>query len=642
MKRLALAIIALLAAVVVVALAPSTVWAVDGEASIDHVEATDDGLRVLVSVPGEAEVDLSGVSGTLNGDPLDATATSTDADATVRRTTVLAIDTSASMARNGRFDAAKSAALTFLDTVPDDVLVGIVTFDGTVRVALEPTVDRGEARAVIGGLALAKGTLLYDGVRAAVELAGLEGQRSILVLSDGADTGDTPLGDVTAEIADTATLVDVVSLDQANKPKAVAALTDLAEAGNGQVIESSGAALADAFAAEAEVLARQVLVTAPLPAGFDAEEATVTITLPSSGGELVASAFARILDAPDDSDTGPTVAPVNPDDGWQAPGWALYLGIAVFGAGLLTVTMLLVPAKPQPMSIAERVTAYARSTGHAPQETEKTAGEPVLDQAKAAAAGVLDRNKGLEEKMAGRLAAAGSGFKPSEWLLLHVGVVVAATLLGLIVGGGNLIVGLLFLALGIVVPRLYLSFQAGRRRKAFNQSLPDTLQLMSGSLAAGLSLAQSVDTVVSEGPEPIASEFKRVLVENRIGVSLEDAFEGVAQRFDSKDFAWVVMAIRIQRQVGGNLAELMNTVAATMREREYLRRQVATLAAEGKLSAIILSALPPGVFLFVNLTQPTYMVPLYTDPLGLAILVGAVAWLGVGIFWMTRMVKVEV
>ncbi len=146
-----------------------------------------------------------------------------------------------------------------------------------------------------------------------------------------------------------------------------------------------------------------------------------------------------------------------------------------------------------------------------------------------------------------------------------------------------------------MVPWIYLGFKRKRRRKAFNSCLPDTLQLMSGSLSAGLSLAQSVDTVVREGTEPISSEYKRVLIETRLGVGLEDALEGVAERYDSKDFHWVVMAINIQRQVGGNLAELLDTVAATMREREYMRRQVAALAAEGKLSAWVLGRPAAGL-----------------------------------------------
>ena len=165
---------------------------------------------------------------------------------------------------------------------------------------------------------------------------------------------------------------------------------------------------------------------------------------------------------------------------------------------------------------------------------------------------------------------------------------------------------------------------------------------MSGSLAAGLSLAQSVDTIVREGQEPISSEFRRVLIETRLGISLDDALEGVAQRFDSKDFAWVVMAIRIQRQVGGNLAELLDTVAATMREREYMRRQVSALAAEGKLSAFVLGGLPPGFMIYLLLTKPEYVMPMFTEPVGWVMLAGAGLILSVGIFWMSRLIKVEV
>jgi tight adherence protein B len=463
----------------------------------------------------------------------------------------------------------------------------------------------------------------------------------VLVLSDGADTGRaTRLADVTAAIDETATLVDVVSLDRKGPARAAAALEDLAAAGQGRVIVASGDELAATFASEAEVLADQVLVTAPLPPGFDAAEANVEITLSTTSGELVARAFARIQDAPAEDVAAPP-APVDRDAGWQAPEWALYAGIGVFGLGLLAAAVLLVPGKPQPMSIADRVTAYSRATGGTHAE-HKPATEPVLDQAKAAAAGVLERNKGLEEKMAVRLAAAGSRLKPSEWLLLQVAAAIVATLLGLLISGGSVLIGVLFLVAGIVAPRVYLRFKATRRRKAFNSVLPDTLQLMAGSLSAGLSLAQAVDTITREGQEPIAEEFKRVLVESRIGVPIEDAFEGVATRFGSKDFAWVVMAIRIQREVGGNLAELLNTVAATMRERQYLRRQVNALAAEGKLSALILSGLPPGVFLFVLTTNRRYVEPLYTEPLGIAILVGASFWLAVGVFWMSRLIRVEV
>jgi tight adherence protein B len=116
----------------------------------------------------------------------------------------------------------------------------------------------------------------------------------------------------------------------------------------------------------------------------------------------------------------------------------------------------------------------------------------------------------------------------------------------------------------------------------------------------------------------------------------------VADRFQSKDFEWVVMAINIQRQVGGNLAELLNTVAATIREREYMRRQVAALAAEGKLSAMVLGGLPPAFMLYLLVANHAYVIVLFTRPLGIAMLIGGAFWLGVGVFWMSRIIKVEV
>ncbi|MFC6345068.1 type II secretion system F family protein, partial [Nocardioides hankookensis] len=222
------------------------------------------------------------------------------------------------------------------------------------------------------------------------------------------------------------------------------------------------------------------------------------------------------------------------------------------------------------------------------------------------------------------------------------GIAAASTLLGLLLTGGSVLVGVIGLAVGVLGPWIYLGRRRAKRRKAFNAALPDALQLMSGALEAGLSLPQAADTIVKEGIEPISSEFRRALVETRLGVDLEDALEGVAERLESEDLGWVVMAIRIQRPIGGNLAELLGTVAATMREREYMRRQVAALAAEGKLSAWVLGGLPPAFLLYLLVTNRDYVMPLFTTPMGLAMLAGAGTLLAVGVFWMSKMVKVEV
>jgi tight adherence protein B len=125
-------------------------------------------------------------------------------------------------------------------------------------------------------------------------------------------------------------------------------------------------------------------------------------------------------------------------------------------------------------------------------------------------------------------------------------------------------------------------------------------------------------------------------------VDIEDALEGVADRMTSEDFRWVVMAIRIQREVGGNLAELLTTVAATLRERDYLRRQVKVLSAEGRLSAWIIGCLPIAFVFYLALTNAGYLRPLYTEPLGLLMSAAGVVMLAMGGFWLSKMTKVEV
>ncbi|WP_151082734.1 type II secretion system F family protein [Nocardioides cynanchi] len=326
--------------------------------------------------------------------------------------------------------------------------------------------------------------------------------------------------------------------------------------------------------------------------------------------------------------------------------WMMYAGIGAVGLGLLGLLVLMVPFERK-LSTEERVQQYAARAGSgapasAPVTVTSRPQESALQTAKDVAATALSHNVGLEQKIARRLDAAGSQIRPAEWLMLHAAVFIGVSVLGLIIGGGNLIVGLIFMGIGALGPSMYLRRRARRRKKRFESALPDTLQLMSGSLAAGLSLAQSVDTIVREANEPIASEFKRVLVETRLGLSLEDALQGIADRFQSEDFDWVVMAINIQRQVGGNLAELLNTVAGTMREREYIRRQVAALAAEGKLSAYVLGGLPPGFMLYLLLANRPYVIVLFQRPLGWLMIGAGVVILSVGVFWMSRIVKVEV
>ena len=148
---------------------------------------------------------------------------------------------------------------------------------------------------------------------------------------------------------------------------------------------------------------------------------------------------------------------------------------------------------------------------------------------------------------------------------------------------------------------------AGRRRTAFADQLDDSLQLIASSLRAGHSLLQALASVAREAEEPTSEEFARIINETRVGRQLSDSLDETAARMESDDFTWVTQAIAINREVGGNLAEVLDGVANTIRERNQIRGQVKALSAEGKLSAYVLMALPFGIVGFLMFANPDYM-----------------------------------
>lgn len=645
MKRQAARLLAATAVVALGILLPGGAGYAATGSQIDHSEQTDGNLRLLVSVDGTDEVDLDSVQVKIGGYEAEATAEPAASSSEVARTTVLAIDTSKSMAGK-RISEARKAALTYLETVPANVQVGIVTFDNDVVVRQVPSLDRAKSREVINGLTLRLNTALYAGVKGAITATGkASGQRQILVLSDGKDNTGTDLKPVVTAIRASGVKVDVVSLEQG--AEAPAPLNEMADAGHGQVIAAADpAALTEAFTSEADTLARQVLVTATVPSGISGNDATVEVTLQAGGTSHTASAFVAVR-SPAAPASNVAVAGAKKPVSIAQP--LMYAAVVAIGIGLIGVVWVAIGGKPveAKVALADQMDIYtatepagsraARNQIRAQQEASLS----LADQARQAAANVLSSNEGMENKIALRLEGAGMALKSSEWLLMHVAIAFISGLFGALITGGNPFALILFFIVGAIGPWIYLGMKRSKRLKAFGAGLADTLQLMSGSLSAGLSLAQSMDTIVREGTEPITSEFKRAIVESRLGVPLEDALEGVADRMGSRDFKWVVMAIRIQREVGGNLAELLLNVAETLREREFLRRHVRALSAEGRLSCWILGGLPPGFLVYLTLAKPDYVHPMYTTPIGWMMCIAMAVLLTVGIFWMTKVAKVD-
>ncbi len=250
------------------------------------------------------------------------------------------------------------------------------------------------------------------------------------------------------------------------------------------------------------------------------------------------------------------------------------------------------------------------------------------------------RNSGA--KIAMNLDRAGLELKPQEWMAIRLSAVAVLTALTLLMTGSLLLAVPIGFLLAWLPTALFLRVKTAKRCAAFADQLPDVLQLVASSLRSGFSLSQGLDSVVSEGSQPVAPEISRALAEARLGIDLEDALDKVAERMRCTDLSWVVMAIRISRQVGGNLAEVLSTTVHTMRERAQMKRQVRALSAEGRLSAYVLVALPVGVGLWLFAIRREYVRPLYTTGPGIVMLSIALIGIAIGGWWLSRIVKVEV
>jgi tight adherence protein B len=248
-------------------------------------------------------------------------------------------------------------------------------------------------------------------------------------------------------------------------------------------------------------------------------------------------------------------------------------------------------------------------------------------------AGLLAKTELLLESADVPLRAAELLFyTPAFALLLFLLLAVVAGPLAGLIGAGAV----------LVAPVAYLNYRVRGRRQRFERQLPDTLTLLASSLRAGFSFMQGLEAVAQEIADPMRKELQRVFTEVRLGRPVEDALGDAADRMESNDLRWTVMAIRIQREVGGNLAVLLDTVSDTMIKRERVRRELRALTAEGRLSAIVLSLVSPILALAIWLIQPSYLQPLLHDFLGIVGLIFAVVMSIVGWFWLRRIVDIEV
>jgi tight adherence protein B len=250
-------------------------------------------------------------------------------------------------------------------------------------------------------------------------------------------------------------------------------------------------------------------------------------------------------------------------------------------------------------------------------------------------------SRGFSDRLDAELEAAGVSLRSGEFVVastvgcLVFGVLAAALL-------GSWLLALVIAGIGGAFPTFLLRTALTKRADTLREQLPDVLTIMASSLRAGHSFLQSLDTVAKEIAQPAASEFQRVVAEIRLGRPVEDALESLAERVGSADFKWAVLAVNIQREVGGNLAEILDTVADTLRERAMLRRQIKVLTAEGRLSAWVLALLPFAIALYMYAVNPKYIGVLFESVYGIIMIVVALVLLALGILWMRKIVNIDV
>ena len=548
--------------------------------------------------------------------------------------TVLVVDTSGSM--KPRIEEAKAAARSFVAAKAPNEWIAIVSFSNQAALRSDFTQDGGALTAAINSLDATGETALWDGLTTGAQLFDKhpEYQPNIVLLSDGADTVSSAneAGAVAVLKQKHAAVFAVAMASPEFKPEALQGL--VAGSGGSLLSSTDPRELSAQFAKVRQAIENQFEVV------YKSAGTGGPLTVALSVGNLSTEIQTRA------GTNGVATAPAPaPSGGGLLTGRSEFkyviMLMALLAAGLLAFALASIFGERRE-SIEEQLQSYVGADASVDGERlASTRVENSIVQRAVRITSKLAERGGTLAKVEARLEQANLPLRPAEALFFYGAGV---TLLGLMamLGAPTLPVGLMFTAIIAIAPIVVIKQLSNRRLKAFEQQLPDTLNLLAGSLRAGYSFLQGVEAVAQETSDPMARELRRVLAEARLGRPLEEALQDVAVRMKSLDFDWAVMAIRIQREVGGNLAELLTTVADTMVQRSRIRGEVKTLTAEGRLSAIIMGLLPLGLGGFMFMSSPDYIGTLFKSGAGWAMVVGSGLAGVAGFAWLQKIIKIEV
>ena len=314
----------------------------------------------------------------------------------------------------------------------------------------------------------------------------------------------------------------------------------------------------------------------------------------------------------------------------------LFLGIVGAGIAVFLLLNVLFGAQSVERDLEQRLSAYTGT----PREEGLMARFRLLRRFVVSAERVAER-RGVLGQIENALEQANLAIRPGE--AMAGGLAMAGLVgLGALIVTGDPVAALIFGTLAVAFVAGAVATVAAQQRRRFEDQLPDTLNLIATSLRAGYSMLQALEAVSQEAPDPTAREFQRVLNEIRLGRSASEALQDSARRMESLDFDWVVLAFTIQREVGGNLAEVLQTTSETMLNRGRLRREMRALTAEGRISAVVLGSTPFVLFGFLYLGNRNYLEPMLDSRVGVLSIGMAMVLLALGLVWLSRIIKIEV
>jgi len=561
------------------------------------------------------------------------------------------MDVSGSTAGNPIADA-KAAAKTFISRLPANVRIALVSFNDRPSTRIGFTTDKGRVLTAINGLQAGGGTALYDAVIGAANLLQTfpGAQHNIVLFSDGGDTNSrAKLAQALAAVRSAKAPVASVGLVTPSFDQNVMNQFAAAVKGGRALRVSQSAQLNQAFGQVAQELSSQYVITY---VSDKLQPKDLDIVVKAKVGSTTAQDSSTILnirtgEKPTTTGAagGPTLYKPRAPIGFFASKTGYYVGIGGIFAAILIFLGILLYA-PQRGRAAEVLTRGLRLYQRGERKKDRQRQEGFLAGTAVGRRAVelvekVPRSEAFEARLQTLLERAAWPVRSTEFIVIQIGGAAVGALIGFGLFG-RLWLGGFLLVFGAILPRLILAQRVAKREATFLSQLPDVLQLLSGSLQAGYGFMQAIDTVAKEATPPASSEFARVLAESRLGMPVEDALNSMADRVGGEDFRWVVLAINIQRQVGGNLAALLSTVANTLREREMVRRQIKVLSAEGRLSAIILVALPFVLAGYISIVNPGYINQLFKVTIGKIMIGGGIVLMGIGILWMRKIIKIDV